>query len=55
MLRKAPATEKCVASITGSRTAPQTKYMKAGLETEASAIKSIKSSKMLKYTLYIYV
>lgn len=34
-----PATEKCFVSNTGSRTAPLTKYMKAGLENEASAIK----------------
>lgn len=42
VLRKAPATEKFVASITGLRTAPQAKYMKAGLENEASAIKKYK-------------
>lgn len=56
MLRKAPATEKCVASITGSRTAPQTKYMKAGLETEASAIKKYKEQQNAEvYPVYLCV
>lgn len=40
--RKAPVTEKFVASIRGSRSAPATKFMKAGLENEASAINKYK-------------